>query len=88
MNYSVRIKQSAVKELSKLSDSDRLRIVASIDQLAETPHLGFALKGGLQGLRRIRVGPYRIVYEVQQKELVVLVIHIAHRREAYHWKLH
>ena len=62
---------------------DRARIVAAIDRLAETPHLGTSLKGDLRGLRRIRVGDYRILYEVRDKELVVLVVRIAHRGDAY-----
>jgi mRNA interferase RelE/StbE len=41
------------------------------------------LKGEFSGLRRIRVGDYRIVYEVQDAQLVILVIRIAHRREVY-----
>jgi mRNA interferase RelE/StbE len=41
------------------------------------------LKGEYAGLRRIRVGNYRIVYEVQDRQLMVLVIRIGHRREVY-----
>ena len=66
-----------------MAKPDRARIVAAIDRLAETPHLGTSLKGDLRGLRRIRVGDYRILYEVRDKELVVLVVRIAHRRDAY-----
>jgi len=57
-------------------------IAAGIDRLAETPHLGVALKGGLRGLRRLRVGDYRILYEVRDDKLIVLVIRVAHRRDA------
>ena len=66
-----------------MAKPDRARIVAAIDRLAETPHLGTSLKGDLRGLRRIRVGDYRILYEVRDKELVVLVVRIAHRGDAY-----
>ena len=66
-----------------MAKPDRARIVAAIDRLSETPHLGTSLKGDLRGLRRIRVGDYRILYEVRDKELVVLVVRIAHRRDAY-----
>lgn len=60
-----------------------MRIVTAIDRLSETPYLGTALKGELQGLRRLRVGDYRVLYEVRSNELVVLVIRVAHRRDAY-----
>ena len=41
------------------------------------------LKGELAGLRRIRVGVYRVVYEMLQDVLVILVVRIGHRREGY-----
>ena len=83
MSYSIRIKESAAKDLRRVAKPHRTRIVAAIDRLAETPHLGAALKGDLRGLRRLRVGDYRIVYEVRDDELVVLVVRVAHRRDAY-----
>ena len=83
MSYSIRIKESAAKELRRVAKADRTRIVAAIDRLAETPHLGAALKGDLRGLRRLRVGDYRVMYEVRDEELVVLVVRVAHRRDAY-----
>ena len=66
-----------------MAKPDRARIVAAIDRLVEIPHLGSALKGDLRGLRRLRVGDYRIVYEVRDEELVVLVVRVAHRPDAY-----
>ena len=83
MSFSIRIKESAAKELRRVAKPDRARIVAAIDRLAETPHLGTSLKGDLRGLRRIRVGDYRILYEVRDKEFVVLVVRVAHRGDAY-----
>lgn len=81
--YSVRIKRSAVKALARFPKHDRLRIVDAIDGLAEHPHAGKSLKGGLRGLRRIRVGGYRVVYEVQDDALVVLVVRVAQRGTVY-----
>ena len=83
MSFSIRIKESAAKELRRVARPDRVRIAAAIDRLAETPHLGAALKGDLRGLRRLRVGDYRVVYEVRDEELVVLLVRVAHRRDAY-----
>lgn len=82
MSYSIRIKKSAVKELKRVPRAHRIRIVDAIDRLAETPHLGSALKGDLHGLRRLRVGRYRILYEVHHDALVVLVIRAAPRQDA------
>ena len=81
MAYSITIKQSAVKALEKVAAEDRRRIIAVIDQLAANPMAGSVLKGEFFGLRRIRVGNYRIVYEVREGQLMVLVVRIGHRRE-------
>ncbi len=83
MTYSVSIKQSAVKALEKVTREDRLRIIAAIDLLKTSPAAGGVLKGEFSGLRRIRIGNYRVVYEVQDQKLVVLVVRIGHRREVY-----
>ena len=83
MNWSVKINQSALKELSRISKPDRLRIVVGIDQLALNPYRGSALKGDLTGLRRIRVGSYRVIYEIRETQLIVLVVTVGHRREVY-----
>ncbi len=83
MTYSVSIKQSAAKALETVAREDRLRIIAAIDQLKTTPTAGSVLKGEFSGLRRIRIGHYRVVYEVQDQKLVVLVVRIGHRREVY-----
>lgn len=83
MTYSVKIKQSAAKRLARIDEVDRRRLVEKIDALATNPHVGTALKGELNGLRRIRVGVYRIVFEVRDATLIVLVVRIGHRGRAY-----
>ena len=83
MRYAIRIRASAARELQRIERSDRERLIAAIDRLAENPFAGSALKGELRGLRRIRVGDYRLLYEVRNRELVVLVLRAPHRREAY-----
>ena len=83
MRYAIRIKESAARELQRIERSDRERLIAAIDRLAENPFAGSALKGELRGLRRIRVGDYRLIYELREQDLVVLVLRADHRREAY-----
>ena len=83
MNYSLRIKASAAKELSRIERAKRERITDAIDRLREHPLVGEPLKGGMRGLRRIRVGDYRVLYEVQHDVLVILAVRVAHRRDAY-----
>lgn len=83
MRYSIRIKRSAERELARIAKPQRRRIIDAIDRLADQPDAGSRLKGSLRGLRRIRVGDYRVLYEVLDGELIVLVVRVAHRREAY-----
>ena len=71
------------REPERIAKPNRARIVEGIKRLADNPFLGNALKGELRGLRRLRVGDYRIIYEVQDDALLVLVIRIAHRREVH-----
>jgi len=83
VSYSIRIKGSARREIARLPQDARERIIAAIDALGEQPLAGSPLKGGLRGLRRQRVGDYRILYELLDDELVILVVRVAHRRESY-----
>lgn len=83
MSYSLRIKSSAVKELSRIDKPERIRLIEAIDRLPENPFQGRKLKGDRESLRRIRVGSYRIIYEVRKRELLILVIKVSHRQHAY-----
>ena len=81
--YIITIKQSVAKALAKIDAPQRTRLIEAIDKLKTNPNAGSVLKGEFSGLRRIRIGDYRIVYEVQNAQLVILVIRVAHRREVY-----
>ncbi len=83
MNYLLKIKASAKKSLQKIDKQDRTRLIKAIDELLEHPYKGSQLKGELTGLRRIRVGPYRIIYEIQKHELIILVLRVGYRKEIY-----
>lgn len=82
MNFSIRIRRSAARELAHIANPDRQRIVAAIDRLAENPYVGETLKGQLRGLRRIRIATFRVLYEIHENLLVVLVVRVAHRQSA------
>ena len=79
----MRVKGSAARDLWRIARPERLRIVAAIERLKENPYLDNALKGELRSLRRFRVGDWRVIYELLDDTLVVLVVRVAHRREAY-----
>jgi len=83
VNFSIRIKRSAEKEIRRIAKADQIRIVKAIDELAHNPYSGHKLMGEFRSFRRLRVGAYRIIYEVQETELTVFVVRVAHRSEAY-----
>lgn len=83
MMYKITIKESAFKALSKIDAQHRTRLFDAIEKLKTNPNAGSVLKGEFSGLRRIRIADYRIVYEVQNEQLVILVVRVAHRREVY-----
>lgn len=84
MSYEVRVAPYALRQMRKLDAAARRRVQAVIDLLAEDPRPPAAkqLVGG-RGEWRVRTGDYRIVYEIQDKELIVLVVAVGHRREIY-----
>lgn len=83
--YRLVIKSSAAKELEAVGKkADRARLVASIQELAEQPKpFGAEKLSGHIDLYRIRVGNYRIVYEIDNGQIVVTVIKVGHRKEIY-----
>jgi len=83
VNFSLKIKSSALKELKRINKPERTRIIHAIDQLPASPWLGKVLKGELSGLRRIRVGDYRVIYEIHEQQVLILVVRIAHRKGVY-----
>jgi mRNA interferase RelE/StbE len=83
VTYSLRIKTSAVKALRRIPKEERLRLIEAIDRLATEPTAGGVLKGEFRGLRRLRVSSYRIVYEVDEGELMILVVRVGHRKDIY-----
>ena len=84
-SYRVLIKPSAAKEIEAVDQKrDRQRIVASIRALADEPRpTGCEKLTGRSDRYRIRTGRYRVVYSIADDELVVLVVRVADRKDAY-----
>ncbi|MBN9609840.1 MAG: plasmid stabilization protein [Actinobacteria bacterium 69-20] len=84
MIYQVTLAPAAARQLRKFDPQARRRIQAAIELLAADPRPPSAtqLVGGA-GEWRVRTGDYRIIYEIQDQQLVVLVLSVGHRREIY-----
>ncbi len=84
MAYEIRILPSVLRDLGRLSHDERRRIAARIDTLAldPRPHACRKLRT-MPDCYRIRVGPYRVIYQVKDTTVTVTVVRVRHRREAY-----
>ncbi len=85
MSYEIVISRRAQKSLARLRPTDREKVRDAIFALSEDPrpHGVRTLKGKPGDYQRLRVGDYRVIYQVQQEMLTVLVIRVGHRREVY-----
>ena len=82
--YEIRIARRAAKALAALQRRDQQRIRAAIELLAKDPRPPACMAmTGEDSVHRVRVGDYRIVYEVLDDVLVIHVVRIGHRREVY-----
>jgi mRNA interferase RelE/StbE len=83
-SYRIEIKASASKELNKLSQQMIPEIVAAIEKLAEDPYpQGVKKLKGFDQIYRIRVGEYRVVYNILKSRLIIEIIRVRHRKDAY-----
>lgn len=84
MKYGINLAPAAVRQLRKLDQSARRRIQAAVELLGTDPRPAGAKKlvGG-EGEWRVRTGDYRIIYEIHDDVLVVLVLAVGHRRYIY-----
>jgi len=84
MAYRIEVKPQAEKALAKIANPHRRRLARAIDRLARNPRPAGCVKlAGADDAYRIRVGDYRIVYEIRDRVLVVCIIRVAHRKDVH-----
>lgn len=83
--YKIQWKRSAKKELKKLDKQVILRILQAVESLAEDPWQSAASKKlvGSDSIYRLRVGDYRIIYNLESSVLTIEIIKVGHRKEIY-----
>ena len=81
--YKIEIKRSAQKEIQSLPKKDAQRIISKIQTLAEDPRGSDSKKLSAQERYRVRVGQYRILYEIHDLVLLIMIVRVAHRKKAY-----
>lgn len=83
-SHELEITRTAEKQLRKLDRQARERVLRAIGELAEEPRpRGSRKLTGYDDVFRIRVGTYRVLYSVEDRALVVLILKIGHRRDVY-----
>jgi len=83
MTYQIEYQASAAKALSKLPKSTSLAIEKAVNNLATNPRPAGATKLTGHNEWRIRVGDYRVIYTINDNQLVVLVVKVGHRSQIY-----
>jgi mRNA interferase RelE/StbE len=81
--HSVFFTREAKRNIEKLDPSIRKVIKKAIESLAVNPAKGKPLSYDLAGLHSLRTADYRIVYRVREKQLIIIVIAVGHRKEIY-----
>lgn len=83
-SYRVELKPTAQKDFRKIPKKTLLRVLEGLEGLAQNPFPSQSIKlANADRLYRLRVGDYRVIYEVEAEASVITVHHVRHRREAY-----
>ena len=82
--YKIEISSTAERQLGKINREDQIRILRSISLLAHNPRpAGCRKMKGYDDLYRIRIGNYRVIYEIDGKRIVVIILKMGHRWDVY-----
>jgi mRNA interferase RelE/StbE len=82
--YRVEISRTAERQFRKLEPDDRRRVARAMVALGREPHPAGSRKlAGYDDVFRIRVGRYRIIYSVEGRRLVVIILKLGHRKDVY-----
>ncbi len=83
-SYQIEWKRSSVKELEKLPRQMISKIVSAVDDLSKDPYpQGVRKLVGSERTYRIRVGDYRVIYDAFESRLIIEIIRVRHRKDAY-----
>lgn len=82
--YQVIIQPSAAKAIRKLDRDTQAKVVRLLEALAAEPRpVGVVKMAGDDNLWRVRIGDYRVVYEIHDRKLIVLIVRVADRKNVY-----
>jgi len=83
MPYKARFSRIFLKKEERLPSDVKPRVVEALREILMNPHVGVPLIGPLKGLWRVRVGKYRVIYEINEKEKIVVFHDVDLRKRVY-----
>jgi mRNA interferase RelE/StbE len=82
--YKIEVSATAERHLKRIRREDKVRILRAISLLANEPRpSGCKKMSGYDYIYRIRIGNYRVIYEIDGKQIIIIILKIGHRREVY-----
>lgn len=78
MKYQVIVPKKVQREIDKIDNRFRSKIIAALTILSGNPFLGKKLEGDYKGNWSFRVWPYRIIYRIENKKMIVLIVKVGH----------
>ena len=81
--FSILYTPRALANFKKTPHQWQKRIARMIDPLATNPYAGKRLQGNLAGQFSLRVWPYRVIYIIKKQEIIVVILDVRHRQNAY-----
>ena len=80
--YEIKFKENAFRELEKFDKGVQIRVISVLERIRNDPfHYAKKLKG--TPYFRLRVGDYRVIIDIQDKKMIVLVVDVGHRKNVY-----
>jgi len=83
MIFSIELTSSAEKELRKLQNNTKNRVINSIKSLSGNPRPSHSKKLVDSPFYRIRIGNFRVIYRIYDRERIVIIMSIGHRKDVY-----
>lgn len=84
MSYRIEFRPVALRQMRRIPKPYKGRLLTAIAALADTPRPpGSVRLQGPEGFHRVRIGDYRIIYLIEERVLLICVVRVAHRKDAY-----
>ncbi len=82
--FRLEISATAEKQMRKLDKTDQIRVLRAVQNLAREPRPpGTRKLRGYEDVYRIRVGSHRILYSIESRRLLIIILKVGHRRDIY-----